>query len=139
MSHNLGRPVFDGRTFDETAGLDLVASPGPLGGPRFVMLHLDNVSLHGGARLTVNVGYGTDEFTAGSGTDFWSRPVDGSISPIAIRIVGGTGSARLREYGSGEATVTGSPGAPCGSQTNPDVFLHRSPYVEPTYETRLQW
>lgn len=38
MSHNLGRVVADGRTFNETAGLDLIPSVGPLGGPRFVML-----------------------------------------------------------------------------------------------------
>jgi hypothetical protein len=138
MSHNLGRLVVDGQTFDETTGLDLVPSPSPLGGRRFVILHFDNVSLTGGARLTVNLGYGTDEFTAGAGTSFWTRPVDGAISPIAIRIVGGSGSARLREYGSGEPTVTGTPGTPFGSRTNPDVFLHSDPYVEPIYETRLE-
>jgi hypothetical protein len=138
MSHNLGRIVSDGRTFDNSAGLDLTPSPGPLGGPQFVILHFDNVSLSGAARLTVDLGYGTDEYTGGSGSSFWSRPVDAAISPIAIRIVGGSGSARLREYGIGEPTVTNTPGTPLGSQTNPDVFLHGDPYVEPIYETRLE-
>jgi hypothetical protein len=140
MSHNLGRVVPDGRTFDETNGLDLVPSPGPLGGPRFVILHFDSVNLTGGATLTVNLGYATDVFAAGSGTSFWSRPVDGSISPIAIRITGGTGSARLREYGSGEPSTTpgGAPGTSLGSQSNPDPFLHTNPYAEPLYETRLE-
>jgi hypothetical protein len=52
MSHKLGRVVTDGRTFNETAGLDLVPPPGALGGPRFVILHLDNVTLSASATLT---------------------------------------------------------------------------------------
>ncbi len=43
MTHNLGRRVADGRTFNQSAGLDLVPSPGPLGGPLFVILHFDQV------------------------------------------------------------------------------------------------
>lgn len=140
MSHFLGRVVPDGRTFNETTGLDLVPSPGPLGGPRFVILHFDNVNLTGAARLTVNLGYGTDEFNASSGPSFWSRPVDGLISPISIRITGGSGSARLLEYGSGEPSITPghTPGTYRGSQSNPDPFLHTNPYQEPIYETRLE-
>lgn len=137
MSHNLGRVVPDGRTFNETAGLDL----GPLGGPRFVMLHFDNVNLTGAARLTVDLGYGTDVFNASSGSSFWSRPVDGSVNPISIRITGGSGSARLLEVGSGEPSEPPGgqdPGTPCGSRTNPDPFLHTDPYQEPIYETRLR-
>src|SRR5260370_1366833 len=102
MSHYLGRVVADGSTFNQTTGLDLTPGPGPLGGPRFVMLHFDSVALSGGAKLTVNLGYGADVFTSSAGSDFWSRPVDIALSPIPIRIVGGTGSARLVEYGSGE-------------------------------------
>lgn len=98
MSHNLGRIVADGRTFNETAGLDFLPGPGPLGGPPFVMLHFDNVSLTGAARLTVDLGYGTDVFTASSGSSFWSRPANTlepdyvSHRPISIRITGGSGS-----------------------------------------------
>jgi hypothetical protein len=140
MSHKLGRIVPDGRTFDETAGLDLVPGPGPLGGPRFVILHFDSVNLIGPARLTVDLGYGTDVFSAGAGSTFWSRPVDTSIGPIRIRITGGSGSARLLEYGSGEPSIpTGqTPGTSVGSQSNPDPFLQTDPYQEPIYETRLE-
>ena len=140
MTHNLGRLVHDGRTFNQSAGLDLVPGPGPLGGPRFVILHFDSVNLGSGAKLTVNLGYGTDVFNAASGANFWSRPVDTSISPIAIRITGGNGSARLLEYGSGEPSIPAgqTPGTSLGSLTNPDVFLHTNPYQEPTYETRLE-
>jgi hypothetical protein len=104
------------------------------------MLHFDNVSLSGGAQLTVPLGYGTDVFNASSGSTFWSRPVDTSILPIAIRISGGSGSARLLAFGSGEPDVPPgqTPGTSVGSLTDPDVFLHTSPYVEPTYETRLE-
>lgn len=139
MSHNLGRIVPDGRTFNDAAGLDLAPTPGPLGGPRFIMLHFDNVNLSPNAKMTVDLGYGTDTFNASSGSNFWSRPVDGSISPISIRITGGSGSATLLEYGSGEPRVPPgqTAGTPCGSQSNPDPFLHTNPYQEPIYETRL--
>lgn len=141
MTHNLGRVVPDGRTFDETTGLDLVPGPGSLGGPpRFVILHFDTVNLTGAARLTVNLGYGTDVFNSSSGSTFWSRPVDTSVGTIHIRITGGTGTARLREFGSGEPTITpgNPPGTFVGSKSNPDPFLHTNPYEEPIYETRLE-
>ncbi len=140
MSHNLGRVVADGRTFNQAAGLDFVPGPGPLGGPRFVILHFDSVHLTGGAKLTVNLGYGTDVFTSSSGPGFWSRPVDTSLSPIPIRITGGTGSARLLEFGSGEPSIPPgqTPGTSLGSRSNPDPFLQTDPYQEPTYETRLE-
>ena len=140
MTHFLGRVVADGRTFNQPNGLDLVPGPGPLGGPRFVFLHFDSVNLNGAARLEVALGYDKDVFNAASGSDFWSRPVSGSISPIAIRIVGGSGTARLLEYGSGEPSITPgqTPGTSVGSQSNPDPFLITNPYQEPVYETRLE-
>jgi hypothetical protein len=140
MSHNLGRIVADGRTFNQTTGLDLIPGPGPHGGPRFVMLHFDSVHLTGSAKLTVNLGYDTDVFTANSGSDFWSRPVDTSIGTIPIRITGGSGSARLLEFGSGEPSIPAgqTPGTSVGSLSNPDPFLQTDPYQEPIYETRLE-
>jgi hypothetical protein len=140
MSHFLGPVRADGRTITHTSGLDFVPPNGPLGGPRFVILHFDSVNLSAGATLTVDLGYGTDVFNANSGPDFWSRPVDGAVSPIRIRITGGTGSARLLEFGSGEPSITPgqTPGTLEGSQTNPDPFLHSDPYQEPIFETRLE-
>ncbi|GAA5073792.1 trypsin-like peptidase domain-containing protein [Lysobacter panacisoli] len=139
MTHALGRVVADGRTFTHAAPLSLNPGPGPLGGPRFVFLHFDSVVLNGGARLEVDLGYDTDVFTAASGSDFWSRPISGATSPITMRIVGGTGSARLLEFGSGEPTQTANPpGTSIGSRSNPDPFLITNPYQEPIYETRLE-
>jgi len=140
MTHFLGRVVADGRTFNQTTGLDLTPGPGPLGGPRFIMLHFNNVALSAGTTLTVNLGYGTDVFTSTAGSDFWSRPVDIAVSPIQMRIVGGTGSAQLLEYGSGEPGIPPgqTPGTSIGSQSNPDPFLATNPYQEPIYETRLE-
>ena len=60
MSHFLGPVRPDGRTVTHTSGLDLVPASGPLGGPRFVILHFESVSLSAGATLTVDLGYGTD-------------------------------------------------------------------------------
>ncbi len=140
MSHLLGRVVADGRTFNRTNGLNLIPSAGPLGGPRFIFLHFDTVNLSAGARLEVGLGYDTDVFNAASGSDFWSRPISGSINPVSMRIVGGTGSARLAEYGIGEPSITAgnTPGTNYGSQSNPDPFLVTNPYQEPIYETRLE-
>lgn len=151
MSHFLGPTFNDGRTFNQTTGLDLTPPAGPLGGPRFVILHFDSVNLTAGAKLTVELGYDTDVFNKNSGSDFWSRPVDTTVTPIKIRIAGGTGSARLKEFGAGQPSITpgtiatpgnpaisGTPGTPCGSQSNPDPFLQTNPYQEPTYETRLK-
>ncbi|NEW52760.1 VWA domain-containing protein [Nocardia cyriacigeorgica] len=140
MTHNLGRVVADGRTLTEASGIDLVPASGPVGPARFVILHFDNVNLTGGAELTVDLGYGQDVFSAGSGATLWTRPADPGAGPIRIRIVGGTGTARLRDYGVGEPSITPgqAPGTSIGSQSNPDVFLHTSPYQEPIYETRLE-
>jgi hypothetical protein len=140
MTHKLGRVVTDGRTFNDTAGLDLVPPPGALGGPRFVILHFDNVTLSAQATLTVPLGYGTDTFRASAGSSFWTRPVDTSIGTIQIRITGGTGTARLLEFGSGEPSIPDNqtPGTTIGSLSDPDVFLQTNPYQEPIYETRLE-
>ena len=74
MSHNLGRIVPQNNTLNESTGIDFIPDPGPLGGPRFVILHFDNVNLSGSAKLTVDLGYDTDIFTKNSGSSFWSRP-----------------------------------------------------------------
>ena len=140
MTHFLGVVVPDGRTFSQTTGLDLTPRAGALGGPRFVILHFDNVNLSASAKLTVELGYATDVFNRNSGSSFWSRPVDTSVAPIQIRITGGTGTARLREFGAGEPSITPGnvPGTSFGSQSNPDPFLHTNPYQEPIFETRLE-
>lgn len=146
MTHYLGSLVPEVHTVNETTGLDFTPRTGPLGGPRFVILHFDSVALSPGAKLTVDLGYAVDEFTADSGSSFWSRPAntrepDGTTSrPIAIRITGGTGTARLFEFGTGEPSVTPGhmPGTSTGSQSNCDPFLHTNPYEEPIFETRLE-
>ncbi len=138
MTHDLGRVVPVSQIITDASPLNLVLDPSPIGSPRFAMLHFDNVSLSGGARLEVNLGYTTDVFSSGAPSDFWTRPADAATAPIEIRIVGGSGSARLLEYGSGEPTQTvNPPGTFTGSLSNPDPFLHTNPYDEPIYETRL--
>ena len=140
MTHHLGRFLEDGRTFTHTAGIDFVAPPGPLGPARFIILHFDNVILNGSAKLTVDLGYAQDVFSAASGSAFWTRAANPVPGPIRIRITGGTGSARLQGFGSGEQSITpgNTPGTSTGSQSNPDVFLHDATYLEPIYETRLE-
>lgn len=151
MSHNVGRVVPLGTRIGPDSGapatvpgmwqFDFTPGPAPLGGsPRFVMLHFNAMSFPGSARLEVDLRYDTDRFDATDGADAWSRPIDPLPGPIAIRYFGSgpSGGVTLAEYGSGEPTITGTPGTFVGSRTNPDIFLHTNPYVEPIYETRLQ-
>ena len=76
MTHRLGRVVSDGRTVTDTSGIDLTPGAGPHGPVRFVMLNFDTVSLSAGAQLRVDLGYGTDVFTASSGSTFWKGPAN---------------------------------------------------------------
>jgi hypothetical protein len=151
LSHVCGRVVNVGTRLGPDTGAapsgagfwELMFTPSPalMGGPpRFVLLHFDNLALPGGARLEVDLRYGTDIFTSAAGADVWTRPIDPKPGPIRIRYFGAgpNGGATLAEYGSGEPTQTGTPGAPYGSLTNCDLFLHTNPYDEPIYETRLK-
>jgi hypothetical protein len=148
MSHEIGRIVGVGTRIGPDAGppstpgvWEFLFTPSPAlpgGDPRAVILHLAAMSFPAGARLEVDLRYGTDTFSAGA--DVWTRPIDPKPGPVRIRYFGAgtTGGVTLAEYASAEPTQTGIPGQTLGSLTNPDFFLHTDPYVEPTYETRLQ-
>jgi hypothetical protein len=151
VSHTCGRVVPVGTRIGPDTGTpaspagvwELLFTPSPalMGGPpRFVLLHLDNLSFPGTSRLEVDVRYGTDTIDGASGADAWTRPVDPVPGPIRIRYFGSgtSGGVTLAEYGSGEPTQAGTPGASWGSLTNVDLFLHTDPYTEPVYETRLK-
>jgi Trypsin-like peptidase domain/von Willebrand factor type A domain len=119
-------------------------------GPRFVVLHLNELSFPAGERLEVDLRYGTDTFDGSSDQEAWTRPIDPTAGPIRIRYFGAgpNGGATLAEYGRGEPTEIGTPGDAEGSLTNVDLFLHTAtvedppgecdPYDEPIYETRLK-
>jgi hypothetical protein len=49
--------------------------PAP-GATKLLILHFQNVNLTGANRLEVDLGYGTDVFTATDGTAFWTRPIN---------------------------------------------------------------
>ncbi len=140
MSHNLGRVVTDNRTVTNSSGIDLTPTSGPHGPARFVILHFDSVNLTGGAKLTVDLGYGQDVFTAGRRLD----PMDPTRRPRAWadqdphrRRHRQRPTARITALASRSSAPGNTPGTSEGSQTNPDVFLHTNPYQEPIYETRL--
>jgi hypothetical protein len=107
-------------------------------GTKFVLLHFQNVSLPGGSRLEVDLGYDTDVFTSADGDQFWTRPVNVYVLPggnVPIRYVkvgGGSGGVQLDKYGRGErhgATEIGHT-----SFSNSDPFLGDPVYTEPTYD-----
>ena len=129
MSHNLGPIIPESQTVSDSTPLDFL--PRPASEPvRFVILHFVDVTLEPGARLEVALGYDTDIFTDASGRDVWTRPINPRLGPIEIRVTGGSGSARLAEYGRAEPTTA-------GGISNPDVFVQDGVYQEPIYEARL--
>ncbi len=101
------------------------------------MLHFRNASFPtAGAKLEVDLGYGTDTFTASDGTDFWTRPANvyalagGKVS-VRYITTGASGSVELFEYARGERHH--------GDQdptalSNSDPCLKDAIYTEPDYD-----
>jgi hypothetical protein len=142
MSHRLGSLITLGSPL--VIGPDSGASPtatntwtvtfspaDPGGVTKFQILHFTGASLPGSNRLEVDLGYATDIFTSASGADFWSRPIAGNS--VTIRYIDDgvgppSGKVDLGEYGRGEGLAGGG-----ATNTNADLFLLSSPYVEPTF------
>jgi hypothetical protein len=123
-------------TAANTWGLDFAHTPAA-GGTKLVVLHFRNASLPAGNRLEVDLGYGTDVFTAADGSEFWTRPVNVYVVPggkVPIRYVtngAANGGVQLDIYARGERHV-GEQGH--NSISNSDPFLGATPYLEPTYD-----
>jgi von Willebrand factor type A domain/Trypsin-like peptidase domain len=133
-----GTPPTSGNTWDFPPFTPAPAAEGTT--PRFVMLHFTSMVFPAGARLEVDVRYGTDVFDMdGEG---WTRPIDVAPGPISIRYIGNgsmTGGVTFTEYASGELKTDTAAGEPA-FQPNPDVFLEfltpAGKFAEPIYETR---
>ncbi len=116
--------------------LNFAHTPAPEG-TKLVVLHFRNAGLPANNRLEVDLGYGTDVFTAADGSEFWTRPVNVYVLPggkVPIRYVADgatTGGVQLDMYARGERHP-GEPGHP--SISNSDPFLGTTPYPEPTYD-----
>src|SRR5262245_72603 len=106
------------------------------GGTKLLILHFRSVSLPAANRLEVDLGYGTDMFTAADGAEFWTRPINvyaltGGV-PIRYVTAGATtGSVQLDRYGRGERHAGEQDP---GTLSNCDPFLGSATYVEPTYD-----
>jgi len=97
---------------------------------KFVMLHFDGTAMGPSDSVEIMLGYDKDIYKTSWGPDFWSRPVKGD-TVVTYRYISGpgsTGKATLDKYGRGEATKAGGL-----DNTNADLFLISSPYMEPTY------
>jgi len=120
-----------------TWSLNFAHTPAP-GGTKLLILHFQGVSLPGSNRLEVDLGYGTDVFTATDGAAFWTRPINiyklaGGLVPIRYITSGAaTGSVQLDRYGRGEQLAANEPGH--NSITNSDPFLKDPHYNEPKYD-----
>src|SRR6266571_8154247 len=114
----------------------VLAPQAAAGGTKFLVLHLTASNFAGGDRVEVVLGYDVDVFTAASGVSFWTRPVGGNS--VTVRYIDDgvgapDGSVTVIEYGRGEGLQNGGADAAAGGNTNADLFLLDSPYVEPTY------
>ena len=142
MSHRLGSLLAQTPTVDLGPNIgtqvapnvwQIVFSPAsaPNGGTKFLILHLTTAGIPAGARVEVDLGYDTDVFTSASGQSFWTRPVGGNS--VTLRYVGNAAATiSITEYGRGEPLLNGGADAAAGGNTNADIFLLASPYVEPT-------
>jgi hypothetical protein len=116
--------------------LDVDHAPAP-GGTKLLILHFRAVSLPAGNRLEVDLGYGTDVFTAADGADLWTRPIDvrafaGGRVPIRYVASGAAaGSAQLFELARGERHAGEQDPT---SLSNCDPFLGDATYQEPKYD-----
>lgn len=116
-------------------------------GTRFVILHFRNANFAPNARLEVDLGYGTDTFTAANGDEFWTRPINvaalaGNQVPIRYISTTASGGVELDQYGRGERqeeepSLASNPSFQ--SLTNCDPFLVQpdppQEYKEPDYAT----
>jgi len=114
-------------------------------GTKLLILHFRNASFPANNRLEVDLGYGPGEmdvFTAASGAEFWTRPINihalpGGLVPIRYITDGAaTGSVQLDRYGRGERheedpELSGNPNFQ--SFSNCDPFLPGSSYTEPDF------
>jgi hypothetical protein len=113
----------------------LATTPAPTG-TKFVILHFQNVSLPANNRLEVDLGYGTDVFTAADAPDFWTRPVNVKLvgTSVPIRYVtsgANTGIAQVDRYGRGENMQDQE--AAHDSITNCDPFFVNGAWSEPLF------
>jgi V8-like Glu-specific endopeptidase len=113
-------------------------------GTKLLMLHFRNADLPANNSLEVDLGYGTDVFTAADGIEFWTRPVNihvltGGLVPIRYITNGSSaGSVVLDKYGRGERHEEDPELATFPafqSFSNCDPFLPGASYVEPQYAT----
>lgn len=117
-------------------GLTIFNPPAAPGGTKLLMLHFQNPDFKPGDSLRVELGYGTDVFTAADGPAFWTRPINVYAFPAGVEITyvkAGVpvGGIALDRFGRGERHA-GEAGHP--SFSNCDPFYQAPAYVEPTYD-----
>jgi hypothetical protein len=144
---HLGPDTGEAQTAPNTWAKSLAHVPAP-GGTKFAIVHFMNVTLPGANRLEVDLGYGTDTFTAADGGQFWTRPINvdavGGGTHLTMRYItgggGAGGGAFVDRYGRGESLPSHAAGH--DSITNCDHFLPSGwtgddgPQVRPVLDLR---
>ena len=111
-------------------GLTTFSPPAAPGGTKLLMLHFTNLNFKPGDQLQVDLGYGTDTFSAADGPEFWTRPINiypsgGSVQISYIKGGAANGSVQLDKFGRGERHA---------SVPDPSGFHHGISNCDPFYE-----
>jgi hypothetical protein len=131
MSHIIGTVQILGAPTTISAGSTVFNPPAAPMGTKFILLHFQNLNFQPGDQLTIELGYGTDVFTAADGPAFWTRPVNVYAFPAGVQITyTGSGSVQMDQFARGErhAGETGH-----NSFSNCDPFFQGA-YLEPKYD-----
>ena len=133
MSHIVGTVQVLATPMTIKSGTTIFNPPAAPMGTKFLILHFQNLHIEPGDQLRVELGYDTDFFTAASGAEIWTRPIDVYAFPSGVPITYiGAGHVQLDQYGRGERHL-GEPSQPSPSFSNCDPF-YQGIYVEPQYD-----
>ena len=139
MSHITGTVQIQSPPLKYGPGVHHFNPPMAPGGTKLLMLHFTNLNFKPGDSLQVDLGYGTDTFTAADGPEFWTRPINiyptgGDVTITYIKGGAANGSVDLDKYGRGErhAAVPDPSGFHHGT-SNCDPF-YTGTYGEPDYD-----
>jgi hypothetical protein len=105
MSHIIGTVQILPTPMTISAGTTVFNPPAAPMGTKFLLLHFQNLNFQAGDQLKVDLGYGTDIFTASDGPAFWTRPINIYAFPAGVQITyTGSGNVQMDQSRAASAT-----------------------------------
>jgi hypothetical protein len=138
MSHITGTLQIQNPPLTFGPGVHHFNPPMAPGGTKLLMLHFTNLNFKPGDSLQVDLGYGTDTFTAADSPEFWTRPINiyptgGDVTITYIKGGAANGSVQLDKFGRGERHDA-LPAPFHSGKSNCDPFYQEAAYPEPDYD-----